>query len=314
VPIDRHAGRILAMLAASGGDGRGYDSVEERRRSMAALVLATQGEPPEQASVRDMRIDGNHGTIGVRFYQPHGDEGRTGPALVFFHGGGWVAGGLETHDGLCRRLAAASGCAVMAADYRLAPEHPFPAGLDDCRAALEWTIANAGELGIDAGRVGVAGDSAGGGLAAAVCQAARDARGPAIALQLLICPILDALGGSGSRRRLARDHFVDEATLDRDLGFYCRPEERGDPRVSPLRAADHAGMPPTLIHSAEFDPFVDEAEAYGAALAGAGGSARVTRHPGMIHFFYAMPAAIPYASTAIAAIGRQVGEALARTG
>jgi acetyl esterase/lipase len=201
---------------------------------------------------------------------------------------------------------------VILVDYRLAPEHPFPAGLEDCMAATAWVSRNAAALGIDAARLAVAGDSAGGGLAAAVCVLARDRGGPPIALQLLICPILDIAGTSPSRRRLAEGHFLDAATLARDMALYCpAPVDWADPRLSPLRTENLSGLPRALIHSAQYDPFTDEAEAYAARLAAAGVQARFERHPGMIHFFYAMPLAIPYASAAIAAMGAQARAAMA---
>jgi len=311
VPLDRRAERLLKMLAAGGASGGGYERVEERRRALDDLVASTQGDPPAVFEVSDTEAPGPGGSIPLRLYRPTEPLGEPAPALVFFHGGGWVAGGRVTHDAFCRRLAVACGCTVILADYRLAPEHPFPRGLGDCLAVVQWLAANGGALGVDPGRLMVGGDSAGGGLAAAVCVTARDGGGPSIALQLLICPILDMAGRSASRRRLAVGYFLDEATLTRDLELY-RPlgVDRADPRLSPLRGKDLSGLPATLIHTAEFDPFIDEGEAYRQRLEAAGTPVRFTCHPGMIHFFYAMPAAIPYALDAITAIGREVKEAI----
>jgi acetyl esterase/lipase len=223
-------------------------------------------------------------------------------------GGGGGGASLETHDGVCRRLSNASGCRVIAVDYRLAPEHPFPAALDDARASLEAIHDRAEAFGIDPARLGVAGDSAGGGLAAAVCRAARDG-GPPIAFQLLICPILDVAAESASRVDLAEGYFLNRATLERDLELYA-PLDRADPQVSPLREPDLAGLPPAFIHTAEFDPFRDEGRAYAERLAQAGVAVSETRHEGMIHYFYAMPGVIGRAEAALAGMGEEVAGVL----
>jgi acetyl esterase/lipase len=228
---------------------------------------------------------------------------------VFFHGGGWVAGSLETHDGLCRRLCDASGRRIVSLDYRLAPEHPFPAGLMDCLLAVNWISNHAASLGVDPTRLAVGGDSAGGGLAAAVCQVARDAGGPAIELQLLICPILDVGRGTGSRESFAEGHFITRAAFERDLADYLPAGAAlDDPRISPLHAPGLRGLPPAFVHTAEFDPFRDEGETYAAALRAAGVDVVTVRHPGMIHYFYALARAIPYAAEAAAQIGAQLRE------
>ncbi|HEY5071337.1 MAG TPA: alpha/beta hydrolase [Caulobacteraceae bacterium] len=311
MPIDRRAGRLLEMLAAAGDGAGSYQNADDRRRSLDDLIRLTQGDPPALVRVGEIAIQGPRGAIPLRLYEPFATGDRPGPALLFLHGGGWVAGGLESHDALCRRLALACACTLIAVGYRLAPEHPFPAALVDCQAALEWLGENAASLGIDPHRIGVAGDSAGGTLAAAVCLAARDAGRPPLALQLLLCPILDVAARSASRRRLARGHFLDEQTLERDLELYCPPGvARCDPRLSPLRAGDFRGLPPALVHLAEFDPFRDEGEAYARRLADAGVKVQLTCHRGMIHFFYALASAIPYALAAIDGVGREVRQAM----
>jgi acetyl esterase len=291
------------MLAA-GGTGAGYASVEQRRRSLEDLAQATAGEPPSVKAVREIELPGSAGPIRARIYTPHDAPDGPLPGMAFFHGGGWVAGGLDTHDGVCRRLANASGGRVVAVDYRLAPEHPFPAALDDALAATRALADGAEALGIDPARLGVAGDSAGAGLAAAVCQAAR-AGGPTIAFQLLICPILDVAAESASRAAFAEGYFLDRATLEQDLALYAAPD-LSDPRVSPLRRADLAGLPPAFIHTAEFDPFRDEGRAYARRLAEAGVKVAETRHAGMIHYFYAMPQVIRGVEAALAAMGAEI--------
>lgn len=309
MPLDRHAQRLLRMIALSAVEGAG--SLAERRRGLEDLQAMAEDEPDPATAGRDLRLDGADGPLAARLYSPDPKDDSAG-VLIYFHGGGWVAGDLETHDGLCRRLAAASGAKVLALDYRRAPEHPFPAAIEDGLAAARWAAAHAGDLGLDPARLGLAGDSAGGGIAAAVAGLLRDAGGPPIALQLLICPILDLAHESASRLAFADGYFLDRATMAADLADYLPAGvDPSDPRLSPLLAKRLEGLPPTLIHAAQFDPFHDEALAYGERLNQAGVPARFTSHPGMIHYFYALPRAIPYAREAATMIGAQVREALA---
>ena len=307
MPLDRHARRFLEMLAAA-GEARGrYGDVVERRRALAALVDLV--DPPGMEAIGgvwDQFLDVNDGIITLRTYSPSGKPERMLPGLLFFHGGGWVAGNLETHDGFCRRLCNESGCRVVAVNYRLAPEHVFPAALDDAIAALRHVAAHPREFGIDPNCLGVAGDSAGGGLAAALCREARDRNGPAIAFQFLICPILDVARESISRRELRNGYFLDAETLTRDLELYCSGAELSDPRLSPLLANDCEGLPPAYIHTAQFDPFADEGEAYAAKLSDAGIAVHGRSHPGMIHFFYCMQRMIPYARQAAQIMGAEI--------
>jgi len=306
MPMDRRARRLLDMMAATGGDVDARASVADRRSGLVALA-AMADDVSTTVAVEDRDVPGPGGLLPIRLYAPLEPTGGALPGLVFFHGGGWVAGGLETHDGLCRRLCATAGCKIIALDYRLAPEHPFPAALMDCLLALNWVANHAGSLGLDRTRLGVCGDSAGGGLAAAVCQIARDAGGPSIALQALICPILDVAHRTGSREEFGEGHFISRAAFQRDLADYVSlGAALDDPRLSPLCAAGLSGLPPALIHTAEFDPFRDEGEAYAGALRAAGVDATVVRHPGMIHYFYALARAIPYAEAAGAQIGVQI--------
>src|SRR5579863_1743166 len=224
--LDRHARRFLEMLAAAGESRGRYDSVHERRATLTHL--STLVDPPGTVEVGGMRdhlmaaqdADGSIGHITLRVYSPVGEPVRLLPGILYFHGGGWVAGSLDTHDGLCRRLSNETGCRVIAVDYRLAPEHPFPFGLSDAVAALRHASGNPRQFGIDAGRLGVAGDGAGGTLAAMLCRIARDADGPGIAFQLLICPVLDAHGQSNAGCELSEGYFLDGETLRRDLELY----------------------------------------------------------------------------------------------
>ncbi len=318
MPLDRHARRFLEMLAAAGQAKGRYDDVEERR---AALTnLADMVDPPgavEIGGVRDHLMavvgrDGDGGHLTLRTYSPLGEPQRILPGFLFFHGGGWVAGSLDTHDGLCRRLANETGCRVIAVDYRLAPLHPFPYAIADAVAALNHVTRNARTFGIDPARLGVAGDSAGGTIAAVLCRIARDAAkenkdAPAIAFQLLLCPILDIHGESSARQELADGYFLDSETLQRDLELYV-PEgiDLSDVRLSPLRAEEFSNLPPAYIHTAQFDPFSDEGEAYAQRLGGFGVPVAGRAHPGMIHYFYCMPRMIPYAEEALRIIGTEI--------
>ncbi|HEY2661396.1 MAG TPA: alpha/beta hydrolase [Caulobacteraceae bacterium] len=304
MPLDRHAQRLLKMLALS-GPGNAVDIVR-RRGGLETLCDIGEDEIDAGVQVADLTLRGAGEDIPARLYSPEGLR-RPAPALVYLHGGGWVAGSLRTHDGFCRRLASASRCKLLAVDYRLAPEHPFPAGLEDALTAIRWIGEQAADLGVDPMRLGVAGDSAGGGLAAAAAQILAASDGPQIALQLLICPILDIARESASRQNFAEGYFLDRAALAADLAHYVPPgADLSDPRLSPLLAEQLEALPPALIHTAEFDPFRDEGEAYAKRLQAAGVPAQHTDHAGMIHYFYALPRPIPYAREAAQLIGEQV--------
>jgi acetyl esterase len=245
------------------------------------------------AVVRDLVAPGPHGPIPLRLYRPAAAPAAGTAALVFFHGGGWVLGNLESHDGMCRHLAERSGCVVVAVDYRLAPEHKFPAPLDDAGAATAWVAAQAGALGLDPARIAVGGDSAGGNLAAALCLAARDAGGPAIAWQMLLYPATDFAMDTPSHRRFEEGHLLTRESMlwFRDH-YLTSPEEAAAWRASPLRAASVAGLPPALVLTASHDPLRDEGEAYGRRLAEAGVPVTLWRVPGQIHGFLPMGKAI----------------------
>ena len=255
MPLAPQVARLLHMLSAS-REGERRQSAEDRRRDLDNLAAAMGGDAPQMAEVENLQASASEGPIPLRRYRP--TESCAG-TIVFLHGGGWVAGSLETHDGLCRRLAEASGMQVFAVDYRLAPEHPFPAGLVDALAAIRWSSQQASALGADPGPLIVAGDSAGGNLAAAACLMMRDQGGPAVARLLLICPILDLAEDSPSRRAFKDGYFLNEATMLRDLADYAPSgADLYDARLSPLHAVDLADLPPVDVHVAEFDPFRDE--------------------------------------------------------
>ena len=306
MPLDPYVRRFLGTLSAGAARKTGDLTIEERRASFSRL-LTLGSEPPPIGSVEERQIPGPAGPLRSRLYRPSRETPEATPGLVFFHGGGLVAGGLETHDGICRTLAAESGCAVVSVDYRLAPEARFPAALEDACAATRWVIAQTSQLGIDSARLGVGGDSAGGTLAAAVCQALKAAGEPGIAWQVLLCPILDYRARNASRQEFAAGFLLDEGTLEHDLRHYLAASVgAGDPRISPLKAADLTGLPPACIHTAECDPLRDEGRLYADRLQSAGVPVRYCCHAGMIHLFYGLGAVIPSAAAAYRTIGADI--------
>jgi len=316
VPLDPRVKRFLDALAAGKPPNALETTVEERRRGLAELMKLAGPEAAVER-IEDRTLPGPAGALGVRIYSPLDARPRLAspgllPGLIYFHGGGLVAGTVATHDSIARALANSGACRVVSVDYRLAPEHPFPAALDDALAAVTHIGAHAAEFGIDGTRLGICGDSAGGTLAAATVQAVARIGSPRLALQLLICPILDYSRSTDSRRDLASGYLVDQATLDHDLLHYAPPgTDPADPRISPLRADDVAGLPRTLMHTAEFDPLRDEGRDYVERLARAHADVSYTCHPGMIHLFYGLGAVIPYARTAFEQIGGEIRAALA---
>jgi len=312
VPLDPPVKRFLDVLAAGKPPNTLDTTVAERRLGLAELMKLA-GPAAAVAGVEDRLLPGPAGSpLGVRMYTPLDAAAALLPGLVYFHGGGLVAGSVETHDGIARALAGFGACRVVSVDYRLAPEHRFPAALDDAWAAVTHIAAHAAEFGIDASRLGICGDSAGGTLAAATAQAIAKAGSPRLALQVLICPILDYSRSTASRRELKSGYLVDQSTLDHDLLHYAPPgADPANPRISPLRAADVAGLPRTLIHTAEFDPLRDEGFDYFERLTRAHSVVSYTCHPGMIHLFYGLGAVIPYARTAFEQIGGEIRAALA---
>jgi acetyl esterase len=289
---DIHA---LLRVAAWAGDtsvtGRGELSPERARADNRRGAAAVAGPPLPMARVERLEIPGPAGTIPGRLYVPLNASEEPRPLLVYFHGGGWVIGDLDTHDSAVRFLAANAGLPVLSVEYRLAPEYPFPAAVDDAFAAFRWTVESAGELGVDPGRVAVGGDSAGGNLAAGVSLAARDADVPAPAMQLLIYPVTDAAGGQESRKLFADGFLLTSADMDWFEEQYLPDASAGqDPQVSVLRAEDLSGLAPAYVTTAGFDPLRDEGEAYAERMQAAGTHVALRRHSGLIHGFANMTA------------------------
>ena len=312
MPLDPKVRRFLDTLAAMNPPSALTLSVDERRAGLANL-LSFFGPAEEVGAVDQFEVPSAQGALAVRAYTPAGTriDARL-PGMVYFHGGGLVAGTLDTHDPVCRSLSNASGCRVLSVDYRLAPEHRFPCALADGCASLEWIAAHADELYVDRERLGVSGDSAGATLAAAVCHLITAAGKPSLRFQFLLCPIMDFAAESDSRRSLGEGYLVDRDTLEHDLKHYLPAgTERTDPRISPLRVADVSRVPPTAIHTAEFDPLRDEGHAYAERLQQSGVRTLYRCHPGMIHLFYGMRGLITYAHLAYAQMGADIHSLLA---
>ena len=259
----------------------------EARRARHRLAAVYAGRPEAIGAVTELEIEADV-PLRARHYAPS-ESGGPHPMLVYYHGGGFTYGDLDTHDGVCRLLCRHAGAHVLAVDYRLAPEHPFPAAVEDARAALRWAFANASQLGADPGRVGVGGDSAGGNLAAVVSQLAARDGGPAPVLQLLIYPVTDFTGRRRSRELFGEGFLLTNAEMDwfeaNYLGSAGDAAKGRDSRVSPLLAEDLAGLAPALVVTAAFDPLRDEGEEYAEALRAAGTPATLRRFPGFIHAF-----------------------------
>jgi len=262
--------------------------------------LAALGAAPEAvANVENLRIPGPGGNIPVRIYTPRGNS--PFPVLVFFHGGGWVIGDLETHDNLCRSLANSVHCVVVAVDYRLAPEHKFPAAVEDAYAATQWVASNAKRINGDPTRIAVGGDSAGGNLAAVVAIKARDENGPSLTYQLLIYPATNVSSlNTNSYRNYADGYFLtkSDGKWFCDQYLHCE-DDRLNYLASPLLAPELSGLPPTLVITAEFDVLRDEGESYAKRLKKAGVAVKCTRYKGMIHGFMSMDGLLDQARNGI---------------
>jgi acetyl esterase len=299
---------ILDQMRAAGWRPTHTLSVAEARQAFRSHIA--KGAPV--ARTEDRSIPGPAGDIRVRIHWPAG----TGPfpALVFFHGGGWVVGDLDTHDVTCRSLTNQAGCVTVSVDYRLAPEHKFPAAVEDAYAATRWVADHAAELGVDPGRVAVGGASAGGNLATVVGLIAIERGGPILVFQLLIYPVTDAALDTPSARAITSDDYpLNRADMEWFWRQYLRdPADRVDIYASPARAKSLAGLPPALVITAEIDPLCDEGERYAAALERADVAATFTRYEGVTHGFVGMEALLDKGRAAVAEAARALRTAFAR--
>ena len=275
------------MLEAAGGEARVDHGTPEQARALLPSLRATK-LMKGLASVEDLLVRGADGMLAARLYRPVGDG--SVPVIVFFHGGGWVTGSLDSHDRLAGQLAADSGCAVISVDYRLAPEHKFPAPLEDAYNATAWVAEHAEDLGLRTDRLAVAGDSAGGNLAAAVCLLARDRSGPEISLQILLYPITDLTMNHASYREFGdAGYLLTTRAMRWFINHYVGGVADVDWRAAPLQAPDLTGLPAALVVTADLDPLRDEGEKYAHRLAEAGNEVDIRRAPGMCHGYLAFP-------------------------
>jgi acetyl esterase len=259
----------------------------QARQAMEQMAAATRGPGEPVAKVEDRTVPTPDGHVPIRIYTPDGPAPY--PVMLFYHGGGWVIGNIESHDALCRKLTNAIGCVTVSVDYRLAPEAKFPAAAEDCYAATKWVSENAAVFGCDPKRLIVCGDSAGGNLAAAVPLMAKDRGGPPIAFQVLIYPCTDGSLDTGSMRDLAEGYFLTRGAMVWFWNQYVRDHnDRSNPYAAPIHAPELRGLPPALVITAEYDPLREEGEAYAAKLKAAGVPVTRTRYAGTIHGFVSM--------------------------
>ncbi len=299
---------LLEMMDAQGAPPLESQDPLVARNDRVEGMKMLGGEPRPLGRVEDFSIPGPDGDVPVRLYATEG--GGVRPALIYFHGGGWVFGNLDTHDAVCRDLAAESGAVVISVDYRLSPEVKFPAAVNDSYAATLWIAANAERLGIDARHISVGGDSAGGNLATVIAMRCRDAGGPKLARQLLIYPVTDLSSfDTASHRELAEGYFLTRAAMQWFTGHYLASGDQSrHPEASPLHAPNLSGLPPAFVMTAEFDPLRDEGEAYAARLQQAGVSVTAKRYPGMIHGFVSMRGVLSGGRQAIQEAAKFVGQ------
>ena len=307
--LDPQMQAILNQAAAAGGKPFHAMSPSEARQAIDVMFAAFRGNPAPVGKVEDRKLPGPSGEIPVRIYTPSG-RGPFG-ILIYFHGGGWVIGNIETHDSLCRDLTNQAGVVTVSVDYRLAPEHKFPAGPEDCYAVTKWIGGNAALLNGEAGRIAVGGDSAGGNLSAVVALMARERGGPKIAYQALIYPATDAANNTPSQKEFGQDGYIlSKSDMDWFYGHYLNSGDAANPLVSPARAKDFSGLPPALVLTAAYDPLRDEGEAYGESLRKAGVVVKISRYEGVCHGFVSMAAALDAGKKAVAEIASELKKAI----
>jgi acetyl esterase len=314
MPLDPHVSRLVHTLSLKPARDAGVPDLSRRREAFSGLMQLSKTES-RVASVEDRVVPGAGCPLPVRIYTPIADSNHALPGLIYFHGGGFVCGDLDTYDGLCRTICDETGCRLIAVEYRLAPEHPFPAAVQDGHAATVWVIDHADGLGLDPARIGIAGDSAGATLAAVVCQLmARDHAG-SLTLQLLLCPILDWAMDADALQDFGQGYLLDANIMAQDLAWYLAAGlDPRHPHVSPLRGRNLAGQPRAYIHTAEFDPLRNQGRAYAEKLRSSGVQVGHTCHRGMIHLFYALGRAVPYARSVHRKIGEDIRAASASEG
>ena len=305
MPLDPVFTALLARVAQAPPPDPTADPLVTVRAATDG-AFAHPGAPAVE--VRDLTMPGPDGhDVPLRVMRPVDAGTEPLPVLVYFHGGGFIAGGFASHDGTCAELTVAAGCVVVSVAYRLAPEHPFPAGLEDCAAAVRWVAANAASIGADAARLAIGGDSAGGNLAAAVALVNRDRGGPALAAQVLVYPVIDPACATGSMHSNATGYMLTTASMQWMWSMYLAgapADSAANPYAAPCRAASLAGLPPAIVITAQYDPLRDEGDAYAAQLTAAGVPVVHSRYEGQVHGFFSMYPVAPQATVATAQVGR----------
>jgi acetyl esterase len=309
--LDPLAKTFIDQMMALGRPKIWQMSVGEARRNAASVMKLFGAHDVPIGKVDNITMPGPGGDLRLRVYSPVAAGSESLPAMIFFHGGGFTIGDLDTHDGSCRLFTRESGCRVIAVDYRLGPEHKFPAAVDDAFAAVRWVEENASGLGIDANRIAVGGDSAGGNLSAVVCQLAKSDGGPKIAYQLLMFPMTQFGAAFASLRRFGAGFLLERQSLDWFTQNYLPDDvDINDPRISPLQSPDMSGLPPAYVMLAGCDPLHDEGLAYAEKLSATGVSVSVADYPGMVHSFVHMQAVLPQASEALSRAAKAMRQAL----
>lgn len=304
--LDPQTRALIERVTAAGAPPLHTLTAPEARRAYRESRAALAATPLQVEEIRELSIPGAEALLRARLYRPRAVETPL-PGMVYFHGGGFVYGDLDTHDGVCRGIAHSARCTVVAVDYRLAPENKFPAAVEDAFAATQWIAANASVLGIDAARLAVAGDSAGGNLAAVVALTARKTAGPDIAMQVLVYPVTDFSGESESVARFGEGYLLTRESMRWVRRAYLRDaRDAQDWRASPLRMDDLSGLPPAYIITAGFDPLRDEGQAYAQRLIRAGTPATLECFEGQVHGFLVMGGVIAAAGHAIQRIGQMM--------
>jgi acetyl esterase len=289
-------------------------TIGQARTADLAAILASSGDPEPVGQVIDREIPAAQGPRPIRIYLPYDSSTKPLPVLVYFFGGGWALGTIDTCDGICRMLTNQVRCATVAVGYRLAPEHKFPAAVLDCQAGVEWVAEHIGEFGENTSQLAVAGDSAGGNLAAAVSLLARDKGGPTITAQVLVCPNTDYHSDSESLRGNDDPAFFNRKSVDWYWKHYLRdPSDGSNWLASPLRATDHTQLPPALIITAEYDPLRDQGEQYADALVQAGVPVTKHRYLGMVHGFFTMTGTVDASRAAVAEVAEYLRASFTRS-
>jgi acetyl esterase len=313
MPLDPLVKAFLDQMTAVPGPKMWELPPAEARQTFVALMQLVGPKDVPIGKVVNQMVAGPAGEVPIRIYSPVAAGSDALPVLVYYHGGGWVIGDLDTHDGLCRMFANEAGCRVVSVGYRLAPEHKYPAAVDDSFAALKWVETNASKIGVDANRIAVGGDSAGGALAAVMTQMAKGEGAPSLAMQILLFPVTQIGAETSSLHEFAVGYFLERQGLEWFYASYLSPtSDKSDPKISPLKAKDFSGLPPAYVVLGGFDPLHDEGQQYADKLRAAGVTVTVNDYTDMVHCFFYLQSVLPQAREMIAAASKALRGAFAK--